>query len=129
MLNKLNVPTGFDFQGSVILISNVGFGSAGGKIGAHLDALKDRSFTLTIANNSRESLFKQLCFMVIKKNLLSSFSLSTGQIQDILMYVENNIESLPKISLRLAIKLAQLVKESPDNWYQMANNVLLDQPN
>jgi hypothetical protein len=129
LLNKINVPTGFDFEGSVILISNVCFGSAGGKIGAHLDALKDRSFTLTIANNSRESLFKQLCFMVIKKNLLSSFSLSTGQIQDILMYVENNIESLPKISLRLAIKLAQLVKESPDNWYQMANNGLLDQPN
>jgi hypothetical protein len=129
LLNKINVPTGFDFEGSVILISNVGFGSAGGKIGAHLDALKDRSFTLTIANNSRESLFKQLCFMVMKKNLLSSFSLSAGQIQDILMYVENNIESLPKISLRLAIKLAQLVKESPDNWYQMANNGLLDQPN
>jgi hypothetical protein len=129
LLNKINVPTGFDFEGSVILISNVGFGSAGGKIGAHLDALKDRSFTLTIANNSRESLFKQLCFMVMKKNLLSSFSLSARQIQDILMYVENNIESLPKISLRLAIKLAQLVKESPDNWYQMANNGLLDQPN
>jgi hypothetical protein len=129
LLNKINVPTGFDFEGSVILISNVGFGSAGGKIGAHLDALKDRSFTLTIANNSRESLFKQLCFMVMKKNLLSSFSLSARQIQDILKYVENNIESLPKISLRLAIKLAQLVKESPDNWYQMANNGLLDQPN
>jgi hypothetical protein len=129
LLNKINVPTGFDFEGSVILISNVGFGSAGGKIGAHLDALKDRSFTLTIANNSRESLFKQLCFMVMKKNLLSSFSLSAGQIQDILMYVENNIESLPKISLRLAIKLAQLVKESPDNWYQMANTGLLNQSN
>lgn len=129
LLNKINVPTGFDFEGSVILISNVGFGSAGGKIGAHLDALKDRSFTLTIANNSRESLFKQLCFMVMKKNLLNSFTLSASQIQDILNYVENNMEYLPKISLRLAIKLAQLVKESPDNWYQMANNGLLDQPN
>jgi hypothetical protein len=129
LLSKINVPTGFDFEGSVVLISNVGFGSTGGKIGAHLDALKDRSFSLTIANNSRESLFKQLCFMVMKKNLLSSFSLSAKQIQDILMYVENNIESLPKISLRLAIKLAQLVKESPDNWFQMANNGLLNKPN
>ena len=129
LLNKLNVPTGFDFQGSVILILNVSFGSSGGKIGAHLEALKDRSFTLTIANNSRESLFKQLCFMVMKKNLLSSFLLSARQTQDILKYVENNMESLPKISLRLAIKLAQLVKESPDNWYQMANTGLLNQSN
>jgi hypothetical protein len=129
LLNKLNVPTGFDFQGSVILISNVSFGSSGGKIGSHLDALKDRSFTLTIANNSRESLFKQLCFMVMKKSLLSSFSLSARQTHDILKYVENNMESLPKISLRLAIKLAQLVKESPDNWYQMANTGLLNQSN
>ena len=129
LLNKLNVPTGFDFQGSVILISNISFGSSGGKIGTHLAALKDRSFTLTIANDSSESLFKQLCFMVMKKDLLSSFSLSASQIQDILKYVENNMESIPKISLRLAIKLAQLVKDSPDNWYQMANTGLLNQSN
>ncbi|MBT8567386.1 ATP-binding protein [Polynucleobacter paneuropaeus] len=127
LLNKLNLPTAFDFKGSVILISNIGFGSAGGKIGAHLDALKDRSYSLTIANNSRESLFKQLRFMVMQKNLLGSFSLSAKQIQDILEYVESNMELLPKISLRVAIKLAQLVKESPDNWNQMANNGLLNQ--
>ena len=66
---------------------------------------------------------------VLKKNLLSSFSLSASQIQDILKYVENNMESIPKISLRLAIKLAQLVKDSPDNWYQMANTGLLNQSN
>jgi hypothetical protein len=52
-----------------------------------------------------------------------------SQIQDILKYVENNMESIPKISLRLAIKLAQLVKESPNNWYQMANTGLLNQSN
>jgi hypothetical protein len=67
--------------------------------------------------------------MVMKKDLLSSFSLSASQIQDILKYVENNMESIPKISLRLAIKLAQLVKDSPDNWYQMANTGLLNQSN
>ena len=123
------MPTGFDFQGSVILISNISFGSSGGKIGAHLEALKDRSYTLTIANNSSESLFKQLCFMVLKKDLLSSFLLSAKQTHDILKYVDNNMESLPKISLRLAIKLAQLVRESPDDWYQMANTSLLNQSN
>ena len=65
--------------------------------------------------------------MVMKKNLLGSFSLSAMQIQDILEYVESNMEFLPKISLRVAIKLAQLVKESPDDWHQMANNGLLNQ--
>ena len=129
LLNKLNMPTGFDFQGSVILISNISFGKSGGKLGAHLEALKDRSYTLTIANNSSESLFKQLCFMVMKKDLLSSFLLSAKQTHDILKYVDDNMEFLPKISLRLAIKLAQLVKDSPDNWYQMANTGLLNQSN
>jgi 5'-3' exonuclease len=67
--------------------------------------------------------------MVMKKDLLSSFSLSASQIQDILKYVDDNMETIPKISLRLAIKLAQLVKDSPDNWYQMANTGLLNQSN
>lgn len=127
MLNRLNLPTGFDFKGSVILISNIGFGSAAGKIGAHLDALKDRSFSLSIANGSRESLFKQVCFMVMKKDLLREFNLSMSQKGEILDYINENIGLLTKVSLRAAIKLAQLVKETPDNWRQMANNGLLDQ--
>lgn len=127
MLSKLNLPTGFDFMGSVILISNIGFGSSAGKIGAHLDALKDRSFSLSIANGSRESLFKQVCFMVMKKDLLREFGLSKEQKFEILDYIESNMDLLTKVSLRAAIKLAQLVKEAPDNWRQMANNGLLDQ--
>ena len=67
--------------------------------------------------------------MVMKKDLLSSFLLSAKQTHDILKYVDDNMEFLPKISLRLAIKLAQLVKDSPDNWYQMANTGLLNQSN
>ena len=67
--------------------------------------------------------------MVMKKDLLSSFSLSASQIQDILKYVDDNMETIPKSIPRCRIKLAQLVKDSPDNWYQMANTGLLNQSN
>ena len=65
--------------------------------------------------------------MVMKKDLLREFNLSMSQKGEILDYINENIGLLTKVSLRAAIKLAQLVKETPDNWRQMANNGLLDQ--
>lgn len=58
---------------------------------------------------------------------MREFSLSMSQKGEILDYINENIGLLTKVSLRAAIKLAQLVKETPDNWRQMANNGLLDQ--
>ncbi|WP_062310717.1 ATP-binding protein [Polynucleobacter sinensis] len=126
LLTALKVPTSFEFRGSVILISNIGFGGGRNKLSAHLDALKDRSFSICIADNTKDSLFKQVCFMVIKKNLLKDFNLSESSQHEVLDYIYENLEGLNKVSLRTAVKLAQLMKADPDNWKCMANNGLLD---
>lgn len=64
--------------------------------------------------------------MVIKKNLLKDFNLSDGEQCEILDYIYANLEALNKVSLRTAVKLAQLMTADPENWKCMANNGLLD---
>ena len=126
-LKGVGIPSSFEFKGSVILISNIGFdGHTRGNLSAHLDALKDRSYKIIVADSSKQSCFKQVCFMVTKKDLLHSFNLSKKQQYLLLEYIEANLEYLNKVSLRTAVKLAQLMSINPDDWRNMADSGLLN---
>jgi hypothetical protein len=94
-----------------------------------LDALKDRSFNIVVADNTKESCFKQVCFMVLKKDLLNAFNLQDKQHIELLDYLKEHITEIEKISLRTAIKLAQLMSICPSNWHSMADTGLLNEPN
>lgn len=122
---NLGLPPHFEFKGSIVLISNIGFVQKKGKMQEHLDALKDRSYSLHISDNTREELYQQVCFMVIKKGLLKEFDLAAEQQSKILDYIGSNLDQLNKISLRLAIKLAGLMKANPEEWSSMADSGLL----
>lgn len=123
---NLGLPAYFEFKGSVVLISNIGFIGKKGKLQEHLDALKDRSYSLHISDNTKEELYQQVCFMVIKKSLLEEFVLDDAQQSEILDYIGNNLNKIDKISLRLAIKLAGLMKANPTEWTSMADSGLLN---
>lgn len=129
-LKGVGIPDSFEFKGKVILISNIGFAVARkNSISAHLDALKDRSFNIAVADNTKESCFKQVCFMVLKKDMLNTFKLKYEQHIELLEYLKEHIIEIEKISLRTAIKLAQLMTISPANWRDMADTGLLNELN
>lgn len=129
-LKGVGIPDNFEFKGKVILISNIGFSvSRKNSISAHLEALKDRSFNIVVADNTKESCFKQVCFMVLKKDMLHAFNLQSSQQVELLDYLRDHITVIDKISLRTAIKLAQLMTISPINWRDMADTGLLNELN
>ncbi|NCX93676.1 MAG: ATP-binding protein [Gammaproteobacteria bacterium] len=129
-LKGVGIPDSFEFKGKVILISNIGFAVARkNSISAHLDALKDRSFNIVVADNTKESYFKQVCFMVLKKDMLHAFNLQYEQKIELLNYLKDHITVINKISLRTAMKLAQLIAISPSNWCDMADTGLLNELN
>ena len=122
---NLGLPSHFEFKGSIVLISNIGFVRKKGKMQEHLEALKDRSYSLHISDNTKEELYQQVCFMVIKKNLLREFDIDAAQQSKILDYIGANLDKINKISLRLAMKLASLMKANSAEWESMADSGLL----
>jgi hypothetical protein len=62
---------------------------------------------------------------VIKKNLLREFDIDAEQQSKILDYIGTNLDKINKISLRLAMKLASLMKANPTEWQSMADSGLL----
>lgn len=125
LLGALGIPSTFDFSGGVILISNIGFDTNQSKMGAHLNALKDRSFSISISDRSNENLFKQICYMVIKRDLLKEFDLTNIQKHELLDFIHENLEKMNTVSLRAAFKTAILMKVDPTNWRNMAVDGLI----
>tara|TARA_R100000734_G_scaffold17891_1_gene14383 strand:- start:1870 stop:2658 length:789 start_codon:yes stop_codon:yes gene_type:complete len=123
---NLGLPANFKFEGGVILITNVGFGySKRGKAGVHLMALIDRSYNITIGDDTPDMAFKQIAYMVRQKNMLSQFNLSLADENMLLDYVADNINELPNLSLRTMVKLAEVYSLSPANWQNKADVALL----
>lgn len=125
LLGASGFPGSFDYLGGVILISNIGFDSDNKKIGAHLNALKDRSFSISISDRTNESLFKQVCYMVLKRDLLQQFNFSDSQKADLLKYMEDNLSVMYTVSLRVAFKLAMLMQDDPHDWKSLADDGLV----
>lgn len=120
MLAKINVPTSFDFHGGVILISNAGFKSGKNKNIEHLNALKDRSFCLSLGDKAEETIFKYICYVTMEKNLLNEFKLNEKQKWEILKFIEKHMYSMHHLSIRSLVKCAELMNIDYENWEDLA---------
>lgn len=125
LLNTMELPKSFEFHGGVILISNIGFGGTNGKLVAHLLALKDRSYCIPIAETTENSLFKQICFMVLERGLMTILEVPTEVQQMLLEYIENNQKHFHILSLRTVVKISKLYNLDPVEWRTMAEQSLM----
>lgn len=127
VLNFGGLPEQFDFEGSIIFLTNIDFEKSiakGSKIGAHLEALMSRSHYLDLEiSSTRDKLLriKQLC----RDGMLNPYAFTAQQESDIIAFVFTNAEYMREISLRAVKKLADLVQAEPSDWLEMAEATLL----
>jgi hypothetical protein len=124
-LNTMGLPDNFIFNGGVILISNVGFGGGTGKLVTHLTALKDRSYCVPVADSGQDSLFKQICYMVIKRNLMTDLKVPKKDQMMLLEFIDENKDQLNTVSLRTVVNLVNIYNIDKSNWRAMASVGLL----
>lgn len=113
------IPRSFDFEGTVIFISNYDFDAMidkGHKLAPHLQALVSRAHYIDLAMKSRRDYLVRIR-QVIKQGLLSH--LSEPQRNDVIAFIEGNHDKLRELSLRMAIKLGALRKQGGD-WEKLA---------
>lgn len=124
-LNTMGLPDNFIFNGGVILISNIGFGGGASRLVAHLTALKDRSFCVPVADSGDDSLFKQICYMVLERGLMTDLGVAHDDQLMLLDYIDRHKDELNTVSLRTVVKLVDIFNIDPLNWEEMANQGLL----
>jgi len=125
-LREEGIPNSFDFKGSVIFITNLNFQSARGKIAAHVDALQSRCHYLDLTINTERD--RMLRIRQVHRDcqetggLFKDYDFENGEDEQILQYMWEQRENLSEVSMRMALKVADLVKISPNNWKVLTEN-------
>lgn len=122
MLQLWGIDKTFDYNGGIILISNETQRRRNDtKIGKHIAAISDRLHTVCLGSNDKDEQFNQLCYHVIHHGMLRAQGLTPDQERKVLDYIAMHFDDLERISLRTALKIAELMLLAPDHWRSMAN--------
>jgi hypothetical protein len=114
------VPTSFDFDGSVIFITNTDFDheiERGSKLAPHLNAMLSRSHYVDLTMKTKQDYLVRIR-QVVKQGLLAH--LNWVEAAEVMRFVESNSDKLRELSLRMVIKIANLRKSDPKNWLKVA---------
>ena len=123
VLDREGIPDKFEFKGSVIFITNVKFdGVRSKKLRDHLQALMSRCHYIDLTIDSIADKMLRIK-QVIRLGMLNSYNFEdTKKIEDMIIdYMDANGKRLNEISLRMAIKLAELIKMRADTWRDVAD--------
>jgi hypothetical protein len=123
ILREEGVPNTFEFKGSIIFITNKNFDNArSSSIQPHLDALQSRSHFLDLTINSdRDKMLRiRQVYRDADPGLFVDYNFSKNQEETILNFMWDNHTRLREISLRMTVKIADLVKISPNKWKSLA---------
>ena len=127
VLSVEDIPEQFDFEASIIFMSNVDFErtiSKGSRIAAHLEAIMSRCHYLDLEIGSmRDKLLR--IRQIMRDGMLSPYDFTQAQEDAIQAFVVQNAEYMREVSLRAVKKIADFVKVDPNCWEEMAEATLL----
>ncbi len=125
-LRREGIPDQFEFKGSVIFITNLKFDQMKSqKLRDHLDALQSRCHYLDLTLDSQRD--KLLRIKQIAKDgvLFADYDFDPAVQDDIIDFMHTNKDRLRELSLRMALKIADLRKMSVVNWKRLAETTCM----
>jgi len=125
-LRREGIPDSFTFKGAVIFITNINFTECKSKtLKPHLEALQSRCHYVDLTINSlRDKLLR--IKQVIADGMLDEYDLDAVAKNEVVEFLTANASKLREvISLRSAIKIAELRKAFPTKWEGFARTSLL----
>ena len=114
MLRREGVPDSFEFKGSVIFITNLKFDQMKSqKLRDHLDALQSRCHYLDLTLDTMRDKVLRIKQIAQDGGLFETYDFQKCEQDEIIEFLEVNKNKFREMSLRMAIKIADLKKELP----------------
>lgn len=130
LMKELGVPSTFDFQGSVIWITNDTIDQIAHKSKGHWNAISSRFNQQKVYLTDQEKVLYTL-YLIEEKNMLGKNceakegGYSKPVISLTTEYIRSNYRSLNEITPRVSIKIADLITNFPLDWKMMCDNQLM----
>ena len=128
MLRREGIPDAFDFNGSVIFITNIKFDHLKSKkLQDHLEALQSRCHFLDLTIDTERD--KMLRIKQVHRDtdggLFRDYQFEGDEQDQVLQFMFDNKAKLRELSMRMALKIADLVRISPTNWRALAESTVM----
>lgn len=118
------LPSAFDFEGTVIFITNICFDSQiekGSKLAPHFEAMISRSHYIDLGIKTKRDYLIRI--KQVAPTMLRDVPENTAS--DIIGFIEQNQDKMRELSLRMVKKLADLVMVDPQNWKLLAKTTCM----
>tara|TARA_B100001142_G_scaffold328785_1_gene389872 strand:- start:1359 stop:2396 length:1038 start_codon:yes stop_codon:yes gene_type:complete len=129
LLSREGIPNSFEFKGSCIFITNLKFENIKSKkLQDHLEALQSRChfLNLTIDNDRDKMLRIKQVDRDCEGGLFADYKFENGQDKEIFDFMEENAHKLREVSMRMALKIADLFKVTGVNdWKTLAESTCM----
>lgn len=115
------VPKSFDYAGSVIFITNVDFErevNSRTKLSPHFEALMSRSHYINIDISTAEEKMVRLLDVVNHGDLMNGLNMRKRR--ELTRWLLDHQDQLREVSLRMVVKLVDLIRGEPSNWESLA---------
>ena len=123
------VPEEFEFEGSVVFISNQNFQKIidknDSKLSQHFTALTDRTFYMDLLLHTRKEVFCRIKQMTLEGGLLDDFHFSDEMVAQFLFWLNDHKDQVRSLSLRTMLHIAELYMNEPEEWKELASAFLL----
>jgi len=125
-LRREGIPDSFEFKGSVIFITNLKFETMKSqKLRDHLDALQSRCHYLDLTLDTMRDKILRIKQIAKDGVLFKDYEFETETQDAIFEFMEKNQTRLREMSLRMALKIADLRKLSEGNWKRLAETTCM----
>jgi hypothetical protein len=119
--SAMTLPRSFDFEGTIIFITNYDFDAMidrGHKLTPHFQAMVSRSLYVDLAMKTRRDYIIRIR-QVVRDGLLEGMGLDRTQRDEVLEFIESNLDKMRELSLRMALKVGS-VRKLGSNWKEIA---------
>ena len=125
-LRREGIPDSFNFHGSVIFITNLKFdGMKSQKLRDHLDALQSRCHYLDLTLDTQRDKILRIKQIAADGELFTDYEFEQCVQDEIIAFMDLYKNKLRELSLRMALKIADLRKSFPERWMQMAKTTCM----
>lgn len=117
------MPRSFEFEGTIIFITNQDFDyliEKGNRLAPHLSALVSRSMYLDMAMKSKRDYIVRIKQVMEKGELSRDYNLSKQDESEIMDFITAHMDNIRELSLRMVVKIANLKKSRPTKWLSLA---------
>jgi GT2 family glycosyltransferase len=127
-----DIPSEFEFKGTMVFATNIDFyhyiKTAKNRVVEHIKALMSRVQYLPLKLHHPRAVVLWVSHMIRNNKMLQAHphSLTAKQSEEVLTFLLENVDRIePMVSLRTAVKCAEIVRMKGEGWQRLASFTIL----